>query len=148
VAQNNSTRGTSPVCSPQDPNDPTLYLGDDLIAVTPGARMPGVHTQTLKLIGSVAVNERWRIGAQLVAYSSIFVRGNENNLHEAGTTTELNGFTRTFLGPGNAPGYGVLNLSTRYDVSSDLEFSARIANVFNRQYATAGAGREPVQCRR
>ena len=33
----------------------------------------------------------------------------------------------------------MLNLSTRYNISSDLEFFARIANVFNRQYATAGA---------
>ena len=139
VSENNSTRGTSPVCSPQDPSDPAVYLGDDLIAVTPGARMPGVPTQTLKLMGSYAVNERWRIGAQFVAYSSIFVRGNENNRHQAGTTTDLNGITRTFLGPGYAPGYGVLNLSTRYNISSDLEFFARIANVFNRQYATAGA---------
>ena len=139
VSENNSTRGTSPVCSPQDPSNPAVYLGDDLIAVTPGARMPGVPTQTLKLIGSYAVNERWRVGAQFVAYSSIFVRGNENNRHQAGTATDLNGITRTFLGPGYAPGYGVLNLSTRYNISSDLEFFARIANVFNRQYATAGA---------
>jgi iron complex outermembrane recepter protein len=139
VSENNSTRGTSPVCSPQDPRNPAVYLGDDLIAVTPGTRMPGVPTQSLKLIGSYAVNEIWRIGAQLVSYSSIFVRGNENNRHQAGTSTDLNGITRTFLGPGHAPGYAVLNLSTRYNISSDLEFFARIANVFNRQYATAGA---------
>ena len=139
VSQNNSTRGTSSACSPQDPGNPGVYAGDDLIAVTPGDRMPGVPTQTLKLIGSYAVNEHWRIGAQLVAYSSIFVRGNENNKHEPGTYTDLNGITRTFLGPGYAPGYAVLNLSTRYAVSSDVEIYARIANVFNRQYAAAGA---------
>ena len=44
VSENNSTRGTSTVCSPQDPSEPAIYLGDDLIAVTPGARMPGVST--------------------------------------------------------------------------------------------------------
>ena len=139
VSENNSTRGTSTACSPADPSDPGVYLGDDLIAVAPGQRMPGIPTQTLKLMGSVAVNERWRIGAQLVAYSSIIVRGNENNKHEPGTSTDLNGNTRSFLGPGHAPGYAVLNLSTRYDVSSDLELFARIANVFDRQYASAGA---------
>jgi iron complex outermembrane receptor protein len=139
VSENNSTRGTSPACSPADPADPGVYMGDDLIAVNPGDRIPGIPTQTLKLMGSFAVNERWRIGAQLVAYSSIIVRGNENNKHEPGTVTDLNGITRTFLGPGYAPGYAVLNLSTRYNVSSDLELFARIANVFNRQYATAGA---------
>jgi iron complex outermembrane receptor protein len=139
VSRNNSTRGTSTLCSPQDPADPGVYLGDGLIAVAPGARLPGVPAQSLKLNGSYAPSEHWRVGAQLVAYSSIFVRGNENNQHQPGTATDLNGITRTFLGPGTAPGYMVLNLSTRYAVSDDLEFYARIANLFNRQYATAGA---------
>jgi outer membrane receptor protein involved in Fe transport len=139
VSANNSARGTSTQCSPQDPNDPSVYLGDDLIAVTSGARMPGVPTQSLKLNAAYAVNDRWRIGLQFVAFSSIYVRGNENNRHERGTYTDLNGISRTFLGPGYAPGYGVLNLATRYAVTPDLELYARLANVFNKQYATAGA---------
>ena len=139
VSANNSTRGTSPVCSPQDPSDPGVHVGDDLIAVTPGARMPGIPAQSFKLNASYAVNERWRVGMQFVAYSSIFVRGNENNRHEAGTYTDLNGDTRTFLGPGRAGGYGVLNLSTRYAFTPDFELFARFANVLNKQYATAGA---------
>ena len=142
MSESNSTCGTSPVRAPQAPSAPALYLGDDLIAVRSGARIPGVSTETLKLMRSVAVNERWRIGAQLVAYSSICARGNENNLHQAGTTTDLNGNTRTFLGPGYAPGYAALNLSTRYNVLSDLEFFARISNLFNHPYATAGAQAE------
>jgi outer membrane receptor protein involved in Fe transport len=76
---------------------------------------------------------------QFVAFSSIFVRGNENNRHESGTYTDLNGITRTFQGPGYASGYGVLSLSTRYEVSPDFELYARFANVLNKQYATAGA---------
>ncbi len=139
VSANNSTRGTSPACSPQDPRAPGVRVGDDLIAVTPGARMPGIPAQSLKLNASYAVNERWRVGLQFVAYSSIFVRGNENNRHEPGTATDLNGVTRTFLGPGDAGGYGVLNLSTRYALTPDLELFARFANVLDKQYATAGA---------
>ncbi len=139
VSQNNSTRGTSTQCSPEAAGEPGVYQGDDLIAVTPGSRMPGVPTQSLKLNASYAVNERWRVGMQFVAYSSIFVRGNENNRHEAGTYTDLNGITRTFLGPGYAPGYGVLNLTTRYAFTPEFELYARFANVLNKQYATAGA---------
>ena len=139
VSENNSTRGTSSQCSPEDPSDPGVYEGDDLIAVTPGARLPGVPAQTFKLAASYAVTEQWRVGLQFVAYSSIYVRGNENNRHEAGTYTDLNGITRTYLGPGTAPGYGVLNLSTRYAVTPELELYARFANVLNKQYATAGA---------
>ncbi len=139
VSANNSTRGTSPQCSQEVPGSPGIYSGDDLIAVTPGSRMPGIPEQSLKLAASYAVNDRWRVGMQFVAFSSIFVRGNENNRHEPGTYSDLNGITRTFLGPGYAPGYGVLNLSTRYAVSPDLELYARFANVLNKQYATAGA---------
>jgi outer membrane receptor protein involved in Fe transport len=107
--------------------------------VTSGARLPGVPAQSLKLIGSYAVSEQWQVGAQVVAYSSLFVRGNENNRHQPGEATDLNDITRDFLGPGKAGGYAVLNLSTRYVVSKDLELFARVANVFDRQYATAGA---------
>jgi iron complex outermembrane receptor protein len=139
VSANNSTRGTSTRCSQQDPGDPAIYLGDDLIAVTPGSRLPGIPEQSLKLMASYAVNDQWRVSMQFVAFSSFFVRGNEDNRHEAGTYTDLNGITRTFLGPGSAPGYGVLNLSTRYTVSSKLELFARFANVLSKQFATAGA---------
>lgn len=139
VSEDNSTRGTSTLCSPQDPNNPGFYQGDDLIAVAPGARLPGVPQQMLKLNGSYALSERWRIGVEFVALSSIVVRGNENNCHESGTFADLNGVTRTFLGPGSVGGYGLLNVSTRYAVTPGLELFARIANVLDKQYATAGA---------
>ena len=137
VSANNSTRGSFAQCSPQDASG--SYEGDDLIAVAPGARLPGIPAQSFKLAASYAVNERWRVGMQFVAFSSIYVRGNENNRHEPGTDTDLNGITRTFLGPGTAGGYAVLNLSTRYALTPELELFARFANVLNKQYATAGA---------
>ena len=137
VSANNSTRGTFAQCSPQGAGG--SYEGNDLIAVVPGARLPGIPAQSFKLAASYAVNERWHVGMQLVAYSSAYVRGNENNRHEPGTATDLNGITRSFLGPGTAGGYGVLNLSTRYAISPEIELFARFANVLNKQYATAGA---------
>lgn len=139
VSQNNSTRGTSTLCSPQDPAQPGVYEGDDLIAVSPGEQLPGVPAQTLKLNGSYMASERWQIGMEFAAFSSVYVRGNENNRHAAGTYDDLNGEARTFLGPGSLGGYGVLNLSTRYAIAPALEVFARIANVLDKHYASAGA---------
>ena len=64
-----------------------MRVGDELIAVTPGTRMPGIPAQSLELNASYALNERWRVGIQFVAYSSIFVRGNENTTNRAPTRT-------------------------------------------------------------
>ena len=136
---NNSTRGTSSRCSPVDPADPSRYLGDDLIEISPGDRLPGIPDQSFKLSLGYTVTENWQLGAEFNAYSSRYVRGNENNLHEAGTFTDLNGITRTYLGSGKAAGFAVLNLSARLAVSRNLEIFARIANVFNTDYWTAGA---------
>jgi outer membrane receptor protein involved in Fe transport len=139
VSPSNSTRGTSARCVQQLPGAAGLYAGDDLIAVTAGSRLPGVPEQSLKLNAAYAIVERWRVGMQWAAFSSIFVRGNENNRHQRGSYTDLNGITRSFLGPGYAPGYGVLNVSTRFTVSPGLELFARVANVLDKAYATAGA---------
>jgi iron complex outermembrane receptor protein len=63
----------------------------------------------------------WTLSADLVAYSSQFLRGNENNAHQPGTFSDiLGGGPRSFLGAGTAPSYGVLNLATRSQARSAL----------------------------
>jgi iron complex outermembrane recepter protein len=82
---------------------------------------------------------RGRSVPEFNAFSSRYVNGNDNNLHQAGPFTDLNGITRTYLGSGTTAGFNVLNLSTQLALTKDLEFFARVANVFNAQYWTAGA---------
>ena len=139
VSENNSSRGTSPECSPEDPGSPGTFLGDDLIAVGAGDRIPGIPEHSLKLTLSLPVAERLHLGADLMVFSSQYVRGNENNRHQAGTAQDLNGDTRTFLGSGKVAGYAVANLRARYDLLQGWELFARINNLFDRRYATAGA---------
>jgi outer membrane receptor protein involved in Fe transport len=139
VSANNSSRGTSAECSPEDSGNPGTFLGDDLIAVSPGNRIPGIPEHSFKLALWLPVAERLLLGADLVAFSSQYVRGNENNRHEAGTAEDLNGDTRTFLGPGKVAGYGLVNLRARYNLLQGWELFARINNLFDRRYATAGA---------
>jgi iron complex outermembrane recepter protein len=75
-----------------------------------------------------------RLGADVQAFSGQYVRGNENNQHQAGTA---NG--RTFDGPGKLPGYAILNLNASADLSKSWELFGKINNVFDKRYATGGA---------
>jgi outer membrane receptor protein involved in Fe transport len=139
VSENNSSRGTSAQCSPEDPGAPGTFLGDDLIAVRPGERMPGIPEHNFKFTLGWKPGGGWRIGADLIAFSGLYVRGNENNLHQAGTFQDLNGDVRTFLGPGTLPGYAIVNLQARRSFGGGWELFGRINNLFDRTYATAGA---------
>jgi outer membrane receptor protein involved in Fe transport len=85
------------------------------------------------------VTDAWSIGANLIAFSNQFVRGNENNAHRAGTFTDNFGETRTFLHDGDAAGYAILNLHASYRFARSWELFARIDNVFDREYFSGGA---------
>ncbi len=56
-------------------------------------------------------------------FSDQYVHGNENNLHNEN---------------GKVDGYTVVNLTTRYRVSNRWEIFARINNLFDEDYSTAG----------
>ncbi|MCE1181722.1 MAG: TonB-dependent receptor, partial [Rhodocyclales bacterium] len=73
------------------------------------------------------------------AFSSQFLRGNENNQHQSGTTTDAFGNVRTFTGPGKAGGYAILNLNAEAKLGGGWQAFAKINNLFDRRYATAGA---------
>jgi outer membrane receptor protein involved in Fe transport len=131
LSANNSSRGQDAAC--------TGAGQDDEILVSPGDRLPGIPERSLKLAGRAQLTSRWQLGGEFVAYSGQFVRGNENNRHEAGDATDAFGSTRTFEGEGRTPGYAVVNLRTRYDLGAGWQLIARINNVFDRRYATGGA---------
>jgi iron complex outermembrane receptor protein len=128
LSENNSTRGTSLACA-----------SDDEIRVSRGDRIPGIPRHSFKFATDYDVTDTWSIGANLIAYSSQFVRGNENNEHKAGTFTDNFGETRTFLHSGKAAGYAIVNLNTRYRFARSWEIFARVDNVFDKEYFNGGA---------
>jgi outer membrane receptor protein involved in Fe transport len=65
----------------------------------------------------------------VVAVSSSYARGNENNLHEPDG--------KYYLGSGRSPGYAVVNFGARYQASRRLELFVKINNLFDRRYYTA-----------
>jgi outer membrane receptor protein involved in Fe transport len=105
------------------------------ILVHPGDRIPLIPRQTARLILDYAFGERWDVGGNLVAASGSYLHGNENNANQAGGT---NAAGLRILGSGWVGGYGVVNLRAAYRISDHAELFARLANLFDRWYATAG----------
>ncbi len=126
VSPNNSSRGT------------VEGLADDEIQVSPGDRLAGIPRHQFKLSAAWRVVPELQLGASLVAFSSQYVRGNENNRHEPGTVTNLAGETNTFDGSGKAAGYAVLNLNAQWTVAPGWQLLARVSNLFDKRYSSSG----------
>ncbi|MDE2093198.1 MAG: TonB-dependent receptor [Burkholderiales bacterium] len=92
------------------------------IAVQPGDRLPSIPRHTLKLRAELQATVPWSIAAGALFASSVYARGDENNL-------DANG---------RVPGYTVLNLDTRYQLTRRLQLFARIDNVLDRRDANFG----------
>ena len=128
------------------------------IRVEPGARLPGVPAHNFNASVGWRVVPSWRVGLNVVAHSSSYVRGNENNQHQPGgsdqqvgqyyCTTGNCGITgyqqlavpaaRPFNGRGKVPGHAVLNFDTTLQIGKGLELNLLVANLFDRKYFTAG----------
>jgi outer membrane receptor protein involved in Fe transport len=106
-------------CSAFEPAD-----GEDEVPncanVRPGDRIPGIPQHRFKVGFDYWMTPQWRIGADLIAVSSQFFRGDEGNA--------------------DAPlgGYTIVNLRTGYKVTDNVELYGIVRNLFDRDYATFG----------
>jgi iron complex outermembrane receptor protein len=119
VAEGNSSAETSAACS-----------GDDEIEVRPGNRLPGLPAHSLKLGVDWQASPGWAVGAQLRAFSSQYVRGNENNAHQPDGDE--------FSGSGKLGGYALVDLTASWKPAAKLELFAKLSNAFDRRVASAG----------
>jgi outer membrane receptor protein involved in Fe transport len=99
------------------------------IQINPGARIPLTPRQILKADVDFQATSKFSVNVGLVAASSSYARGNENNLHQPDG--------QYYLGSGRSPGYAVTNLSARYQVTHHLQLFAQLNNLFDRRYYTA-----------
>jgi outer membrane receptor protein involved in Fe transport len=99
------------------------------IEIQPGNRIPLVPGHMFKAYADIEVAPRFLVDLGLVALSSSYARGNENNLHSADGVY--------YLGPGKSLGYAVVNLSARYQVHHRVELFVQVNNLFDRRYYTA-----------
>lgn len=100
------------------------------ITLTPGDHIPQVPQHMLKLYTDYHPMPKLSIDGDLSLIGSSYVRGNENNLHQPDGIY--------YLGPGQSPSYGVVNLGARYRIDGHYELFAQINNLLNRRYYTAG----------
>jgi outer membrane receptor protein involved in Fe transport len=101
-----------------------------LITILPGDTIPQVPQHMMKLYSDYHPLRKLSVSADFNLISSSYVKGNENNLHQATGPY--------YLGSGKSPGYGVVNLGARYSFSSHYELFAEINNLLDRHYYTTG----------
>ena len=108
---------------------------DGNILVRPGDRIPLIPRHTGRLVLDYEATERWDVGGSVLAASGAYLHGNENNANQAGGT---NGEGAYISGTGWIPGYTVVNLQSSYHLTKHAELFARLINLFDKRYATAG----------
>jgi outer membrane receptor protein involved in Fe transport len=104
------------------------------IQIRPGDRIPLIPRNTARVILGYQL-DRWYLGGNLLVASGSYLHGNENNANQAGDT---NAAGEHISGNGSIPGYALLNLQASCRVTRQLEAFARLVNLFDRRYATAG----------
>jgi len=102
---------------------------DGDINISPGDRIPQTPQHVFKVFADYKPTSKWLIDLNVIAVSSSFARGNENNQHQPDGTY--------YLGVGTSPAYGVANLGASYRFSPRLEAFAQINNLFDNHYSTA-----------
>jgi iron complex outermembrane recepter protein len=105
------------------------------ILVRPGDRIPLIPRNTARLRLDCALSERWSLGGSAIAVSGSYLHGNENNLNQAGATNAAGAY---IAGSGWVAGYAVVNLHGSYTIGKHAEIFARLVNLFDREYSTAG----------
>ncbi len=103
------------------PDNSTAGEGGE-IDVLPGNRLPGIPRHTAKLRIDWRADGIFGIGASVVAQSSQYARGDENNADRHGA-----------LG-----GFAVANLDAHWQVSPSLRVYVRVENLFDRRYQNFG----------
>jgi iron complex outermembrane receptor protein len=102
------------------PNNSSADANGDIV-IAAGDRIPGIPSHSLKLtLDYTAV--RWSAGAAVRAASRVFARGDENNRDAQGSI----------------PGYGVLDMHARWQLTRGVEVFAFVDNVLDKRYAGQG----------
>jgi outer membrane receptor protein involved in Fe transport len=105
-----------------------------VITINKGDRLANLPNHAFKLRMQYAMTPNWTLGSNVNAFSSVYVRGNENNAHIAGDENVMH-----VQSSGKTAGYAIVNLDTRYKLNnSGWQVFAKANNVFNKKYATGG----------
>ena len=115
--------------------------GDRTIEVNKGNYLAGIPKHQFKLRAQYEVIPAWTVGANLVAFSSRYMHGNENNKHQANSAAcdvDSGDGDEIPCGKGKTAGYTIVNLDTQYNVGSGWKVFAKAINIFDKDYETTG----------
>ncbi len=99
------------------------------IQVEPGDYIPLIPRHMLKGYADLQITSKFSADLNLLAVSSSYARGNENNQHQTDGVF--------YLGPGKSGGYAVLNLGAQYQFARRIQLFLQINNLLDRKYYTA-----------
>jgi outer membrane receptor protein involved in Fe transport len=112
--------------------------GTGIINARKGDRMPMIPDHQLKLRLQYQATPDWSFGGNLVAYSSQYVWGNENNRHQANSSSCGTTSSTAACGDGKLDAYFVVNLDTQYNIGKGWKAFAKATNIFDHEYDVAG----------
>jgi iron complex outermembrane recepter protein len=122
------------------------------VSVEPGDQIPGMPNHIIQANWNYKFTPDFDATLSMVAHSSSYVRGNENNEHQprSANNVDLNndGVVDTdrydYTGRGIIGGYAVFNLRANYRIKNGVNLFVRVDNLFDKEYSTAGnIGRNP-----
>ncbi len=96
------------------------------IHVQPGNQLPGIPTNRIKLGAEYHVTPAWTVGGSFVFDSAQYYKGDESNQNP------------------QLPGYEIVGVHSSYMVSGMVELFAKIDNLLNTHYASAGQYGDPT----
>jgi outer membrane receptor protein involved in Fe transport len=100
----------------------TSAVGDN-INIKKGDLLTNIPMHRLKLRLNYEVNDKFRVGTNLVGFSKSYMLGNENQKHN---------------GDGEIPGYFILNMDANYKVAPKWNLAFKAINLLDHDYYTGG----------
>ncbi|HWC99651.1 MAG TPA: TonB-dependent receptor [Candidatus Sulfopaludibacter sp.] len=109
-------------------NDGGAGLDGD-ITVQPGDRIPQTPQNILKAYAEWQATSKFSVDVDFSAVGRSYARGNENNLYRPDGVY--------YLGQGFSPGYGVVNLAARFQLTKRVQVFVQVNNLLDHHYYTA-----------
>lgn len=107
--------------------DGELFGGERNITVGRGTKISGLPDHTLRLNAELKASSQLTLGSSILATSGMVTQGNEDGLIGDGESVNT-----------KVDGYLLLNLYANYQSQKNLEYFARLNNVFDTRYETYG----------
>ncbi len=110
----------------------------ETINIKKGNYLAGIPKHQFKFRGAYDVTPQWSVGANLIAFSSKYMLGNENNAHQANSAACSSDSAEITCGSGKTAAYAIVNLDTQYNLGNGWRVFAKAINIFDKDYSSVG----------